>query len=115
MATLTRSLRLAITALALACFVFGAVAHAESAADPKAAPVNINKAGVPELSTLPGIGAKKAQAIIDYRKANGDFKRVDDLINVKGIGPKTLEKLRPLLTVAALHREAPRMPTPRLA
>ena len=61
--------------------------------------ININKATAAELQALPGIGPAKAQAIVDFRTANGPFKKVDDLVNVRGIGQKTLEKLRPLVTV----------------
>ncbi len=55
--------------------------------------VNINTAGVKELKTLPGIGQAKAEAIMLYRKANGQFKNTKDLIRVKGIGPKLMEKI----------------------
>jgi competence protein ComEA len=61
--------------------------------------VNINTASAQELTSLPGIGPKKADAIVSYRKANGAFGSVDDIVKVKGIGPKTLDKLRPLITV----------------
>jgi len=61
--------------------------------------VNINTAGVEQLDKLPRIGAKVALRIIDYRKKNGSFKRIQDLMNVKGIGPKVFEKLQPLITV----------------
>lgn len=64
-------------------------------------PVNLNTATSGQLQTLPGIGPKKAGAIISYRSKNGPFKRVDDLVQVKGIGPKTLSKLRPLVTIGA--------------
>jgi competence protein ComEA len=58
-----------------------------------AEPVNINKADAKTLSkSLKGIGMKKAQAIVRYRKKNGAFKTLDDLMNVKGIGEKTIKK-----------------------
>ena len=62
-------------------------------------PVNINTASAKELDALPGIGEVLAQRIIDYRTANGPFQSVDDLIKVKGIGEKTLEKIKPYATV----------------
>ena len=63
------------------------------------AKVNINTASAEELSTLPGIGQSKAAAIVTYRNTNGDFKTVDDLSKVKGIGDKILEKIKPEITV----------------
>ena len=62
-------------------------------------PVNINTASKKELDALPGIGEVLAQRIIDYRSANGLFSTVDHLTKVKGIGAKTLEKLKPYATV----------------
>lgn len=61
--------------------------------------VNLNTAGISELCTLPGIGDVKARAVIAHREANGPFASVDDFVKVKGIGPKTLEKLRSRLSV----------------
>ena len=61
--------------------------------------VNINTAGVKELSTLTGIGAAKAQKIIDYRKANGGFKSIDEIMKVKGIGKATYEKFKANITI----------------
>lgn len=61
--------------------------------------LNINTATAEELETLPKIGPQMAQRIIDYRKAHGGFASVDALQNVKGIGKKTLEKLRPFIDV----------------
>jgi len=63
------------------------------------AAVNINTATKEELDALKGIGPTKAQAIVDYRSKNGPFKSVDDLKNVPGIGPKTLEDVRKDVTV----------------
>ncbi len=58
------------------------------------AAVNVNTATVEELKTLPGIGPAKAQAIIDYRQANGSFKTVEDLKKVKGIGEGIYGRLK---------------------
>ncbi len=69
---------------------------------PKAAltgTIDINTAGLAELQLLPGIGPALAQRILDDRQANGPYRSVDDLDRVRGIGPKTLEKLRPLIRI----------------
>ena len=54
--------------------------------------ISLNQANVQQLQTLNGVGEKKAQAIVEYRQKNGGFKTIDELVNVKGIGPKLLEK-----------------------
>ncbi len=64
------------------------------------AAVNINTASQDELASLPNIGASKAQAIIDYRKANGGFKNLEEIKKVKGIGEKTFEKIKPKLALS---------------
>ena len=61
--------------------------------------ININTATSQELQTLRGIGPALAQRIIEYRQTSGGFSAVDDLTNVKGIGQKTLEKIRDSITV----------------
>src|SRR5215813_9059258 len=62
------------------------------------AAVNINTATKEELTSLKGIGEKRAQDIIDYRTKNGPFKSVDDLEKVPGIGPGTMKQIRSELT-----------------
>lgn len=59
----------------------------------QSAMVNINSADLKQLIKLPGVGKKKAQAIIDYRETNGDFASLEDLAKVKGVGKKMLAKL----------------------
>lgn len=61
--------------------------------------VNINTADAGQLVNLPQIGPKMAQRILDYRKSSGGFKRVQDLMKVKGIGEKVFAKLQPLITI----------------
>jgi len=62
-------------------------------------PVDLNTASESELESLPGIGPTLAQAIIDYRTTHGRFASVDELGDVRGIGPARLEQLRPLVKV----------------
>jgi competence protein ComEA len=61
--------------------------------------VNINTATKEELTTLKGVGDKRAQEILDYRKKNGNFKSVDDLEKVPGIGPGLMKQIRSDVTV----------------
>lgn len=77
-----KTIRIFVTflALTLSAFVY-------------ASPVNINTADAPTLSkNIKGIGIKKAQAIVNYREKNGKFNKIEDLMKVKGIGVKLLEK-----------------------
>jgi competence protein ComEA len=64
------------------------------------AAVNINTATKEELTSLKGVGDKRAQEIIDYRKKNGDFKSVDELEKVPGIGPGIMKQIRSQVTVS---------------
>ena len=61
--------------------------------------INVNAAGAGDLDRLPGIGPAKAEAILAYREEHGPFQTVDGLLEVSGIGPVTLENLRPYVSV----------------
>ncbi len=64
------------------------------------AKININTATVDELASLNGIGKVKAEAIVAYRKVHGEFKTLKDLTSVKGIGEKTVEKLKDQIEIS---------------
>ena len=64
-------------------------------------PVNINIAIAAELETLPGIGPKTADAIVEYREANGPFQTIEDIMDVPGIGEGTFEKIKDGITVGS--------------
>jgi competence protein ComEA len=66
-----------------------------------AAPLNLNTASAAELQALPGVGASTAKLIVDHRSKNGGFKKVEELMNIKGIGEKSFLKLKPLVTVGS--------------
>lgn len=101
-------LRIYLSVLALAACLSahvlaqGATPGPDSKAATKpTAVINLNTATVAELEKLPGIGAKVAARIVEYRTKKGPFATIEELMNVQGIGEKSFLKLRPQLTVAA--------------
>jgi len=77
------------------------VPPASAAAPAETKPVDLNAAGSDELEAVPGIGKSLAgKIVVAFREKNGAFKSVDDLLKVQGVGEKSLEKLRPYLTVS---------------
>lgn len=71
------------------------IEHVEK--NPATFKVDVNRADWPELTLLPGVGESLAKSIVDSRDAKGEFRSHDDLLRVKGIGKKTLEKIKPYL------------------
>jgi competence ComEA-like helix-hairpin-helix protein len=91
-----------LPALALALFMLlSAVAGAQAADERPALSgiVNLNTASIEQLQLLPGVGEVRASAIVDARKKGGGFKSVDDLMEVRGVGPTLLDQLRPFVAV----------------
>ncbi len=100
-----RKIQRAASWLVLSAFVVLALLAVPATAsgaggEEKGAKININTATVEELVSLPGIGPAYAKRIVEFREKNGPFKKVDDLLNVQGIGEKTLEKIRDKVTVS---------------
>lgn len=85
-----KALAVLLGAVLLVCF-------ASAQADPPRK-VDLNTASLKELDTLPGIGPATAERILEFRKKNGPFKRVEDLMNVRGIGERKFLKLKDRIT-----------------
>ena len=95
---------LSMLAMVFGLATLGFAQNTEPAADAKAAKsamVNLNTATQNELESLPGIGAKVAARIVEHRQKKGPLKKIEELMNVQGIGEKSFLKLRAQLTVGA--------------
>jgi len=82
-----------------AAFLFASLAWAQAQTAPSTGKVNINTATLSDLESLPRIGPKVAQRIIDFRTKNGSFKRIEEIMKVQGIGEKVFEGLKDRITV----------------
>jgi competence protein ComEA len=98
--TLATVLALGVTVLSSLPALAGVTQEqAPAAAAPAKPAINLNTATLDQLETLPGIGRKTAERILEYRTKSGTFKRIEELMNVKGIGEKSFLKLKPLIVV----------------
>jgi len=82
---------------------------------PPAQPVNLNTATSEQLQQVPGVGPATADKIVKMRKSYGPFKSVDDLLAIRGLGPKRLEKMRKYLTTGKSATPKPASPTAQSA
>ena len=103
-----------MTAIVLVLSLVATFASAQEAARPAkvatpslsgGTPINLNTATVAQLETLPGIGKSTAARILEYRQKNGSFKKIEDLMNVRGIGEKNFLKMKALITVTTPRSE----------
>ena len=104
-----RTAMLVIVALAIGATVASAqgtgASRSRGAAQVALAPasVNLNTASAAQLDALPGVGKAMADRIIEYRQKNGGFRKIEDLMNVRGIGEKNFLKLKPYITVTPVR------------
>lgn len=99
--------RAAIAAILVAACACAVVAQGKQ---PPAHPLDLNVANVKELEQVPGIGPKTAQAIVDFRHKSGRFRRVEDLLAIKGIRQRKLDKMRPYLKITPSQPPPPAPP-----
>ena len=83
---------------------------AQAEKHPPAKPIDLNLANIKELQELPGVGPVTAQRIVGMREKSGRFKRVEDLLAIRGISQKKLDAMRPYVTVSAPPAPAPAVP-----
>jgi competence ComEA-like helix-hairpin-helix protein len=94
-----RPARLAfVAAAALFCAIVSA-ANALAEKKPPAKPIDLNSATIEQLQQLPGVGLATAKAIVKFREKSGPFRRVEDLLAIRGISKQRLEKIRPYVTI----------------
>ena len=85
--------------LVLSLVLVPAAAMAQKAKSPSTEKVNLNTASVDQLETLPGVGPAMAKKIVEHRSKNGKFTKVEEILNIKGIGEKKFQKMKDRLTV----------------
>jgi competence protein ComEA len=93
---LTRALL--VCAAAFCLVTAPSIAFAQQEQPAQKPTLNLNTATLDQLTALPGIGPKTAQLILEYRTKSGGFKKIEELMNVKGIGEKSFLKIKPLVS-----------------
>ena len=96
-----------IFAVASLLFLFTGASHPQKK-NPPAKPVDLNSASVEQLQQVPGIGPATAKSIINFREKSGPFRRVEDLLAIRGISKQALERMRPYVTVSAPETSPPK-------
>src|SRR5882762_7106545 len=103
--------RFAICIPLILCLLFSTCVFAKK--KPPAQPVNINAANSEQLQTVPGTGPATADKILQMRKSYGAFKSVDDLLAIRGLGPKRLEKMRKYIVAGRTLKAQPPAVAPK--
>jgi competence ComEA-like helix-hairpin-helix protein len=99
MMTRTRNLAVKILSAGLMFILLCGILEAQKR--PPAKPIDLNAATIKELEELPGVGPVTAQRILDARQKSGRFRRIEDLLAIRGISTKRLEALRPYVTISS--------------
>jgi competence protein ComEA len=94
-----RPARLAFVAATVTFYAILSAAIARAEKKPPAKPIDLNSATIEQLQQLPGVGPSTAKAIVKFREKSGPFRRVEDLLAIRGITKQRLEKIRPYVTI----------------
>jgi competence ComEA-like helix-hairpin-helix protein len=103
-------MRLRSVSVSIALLAIGACLSAiatDAKKNPPSHPLDLNAATVKELEQLPGVGPTTAKAIVDFRTKGGHFRRVTDLLVIRGISEAKLKKMRPYITVGPTPKKSP--------
>ena len=98
---MNRRVALFTTLLALCGSLSAMAQKAPPSAPARVDLVNLNTSNATQIASLPGIGPKTAESIIQYRQKNGGFKKIEEIMNVRGVGEKSFLKIKSLITVTA--------------
>ena len=99
-----KSRRMKIGLVLVVVFALGLLSPLQAQSKTTAKKVNINTANLDELQTLPRIGEKVAQRIIDYREEHGQFKKIEELMKVRGVGEKTFKLIKDKIEVGSKQK-----------
>ena len=99
------------TVCLLLVLMAGLLAGAEPKKHPPAEPLGLNSATAEDLQQLPGVGPGMAKAIVDFRQKSGPFRRVEELLAIRGITKQRLEKIRPYVKIVPPDSKKQNRPT----
>ena len=102
-----RRIRISPAICLLLVLIAGLIARAEPKKRPPAQPLDLNSATAEELQELPGVGPGMAKAIVDFRQKSGPFRRVEELLAIRGITKQRLEKIRPYVKIVPPDSQKP--------
>lgn len=93
--------------LSILLILFAVSVASADTKNPPAHPIDLNTATAEQLQQVPGIGPSTAKAIVNFRQKSGPFRKIEDLLAIKGVSKARLEKMRPYLTVSPDAQKSP--------
>jgi competence ComEA-like helix-hairpin-helix protein len=100
-------IRRVLCGLSVLLMLFAASEVRADTKNPPAHPIDLNTAAAEQLQQVPGIGPSTAKAIVNFRKKSGPFRKIEDLLAIKGVSKARLEKMRPYLTISPSAQKSP--------